>query len=44
MSLLSGFEEKLGAGKVCTLKYGLKQSPRAWFECFGKAVRRYKLI
>lgn len=21
--------------------YGLKQSPSAWFECFGKAVKGY---
>ena len=41
MSLPPGFEERLGVDKVCRLRkslYGLKQSPRAWFECFGKAV------
>ena len=42
MSLPPGFEEHLGEGKVCRLRnslYGLKQSPRAWFERFGKAVK-----
>ncbi len=42
MELPPGFEEKYGVGKVCKLKkslYGLKQSPRAWFERFGKAVK-----
>ena len=44
MSLPPGFEEKLGKNKVCLLKkslYGLKQSPRAWFELFGKVLRRH---
>ena len=43
MRLPPGFETKFGAEKVCKLKkslYGLKQSPRAWFERFGKAVKR----
>ncbi|XP_031256086.1 uncharacterized protein LOC116114071 [Pistacia vera] len=43
MDLPPGFEEKLGKNKVCRLKkslYGLKQSPRAWFERFTKAVKR----
>lgn len=37
-----GFEEKFGS-KVCKLKkslYGLKQSPRAWFEKFTQSVRK----
>ena len=42
MSLPPGFEEELGRNKVCRLKkslYGLKQSPRAWFERFGTVVK-----
>ena len=44
MSLPLGFEEKHGSDKVYRLRkslYGLKQSPRAWFECFGKTVTSY---
>ena len=47
MSLSPGFEEKYGVGKVCKLKislYGLKQSPRAWFECFDKAIERFGFL
>jgi hypothetical protein len=40
MSRPPGFEERLGVDKVCRL-YGLKQTPRAWFERFGRAVRRH---
>ena len=42
MSLPPEFEEKLGPNKVCRLKKslsGLKKSPRAWFERFGRAVK-----
>ncbi|KAJ9682786.1 hypothetical protein PVL29_018666 [Vitis rotundifolia] len=44
MSLPPGFEESFGVRKVCKLKkslYGLKQSPRAWFERFGKVIKHY---
>ncbi|WKA11488.1 hypothetical protein VitviT2T_028982 [Vitis vinifera] len=44
MSPPPGFEESFGVGKVCKLKkslYGLKQSPRAWFEHFGKVIKHY---
>ena len=44
MSPPPSFEESFGVGKVCKLKkslYGLKQSPRAWFECFGKVIKHY---
>ena len=47
MSLPPGFEKSLGSDKVCRLKkslYGLKQSPRAWFERFGKAVISYGFL
>ncbi|XP_044478603.1 uncharacterized mitochondrial protein AtMg00810-like isoform X1 [Mangifera indica] len=43
MSPPPGFE-MMGQDKVCRLKkslYGLKQSPRAWFERFGKAVKSH---
>ena len=42
MNLPPGFEKKFGIDKVCKLNkslYGLKQSPRAWFEHIGKVVK-----
>ena len=52
MELPPGFGGNFDKKKVCRLKkslYGLKQSPRAWFERFGKTVKgfgiqRVKLI
>lgn len=42
MDLPLGFEEKFETEKVGRLErslYGLKQSPRSWFERFGKVVK-----
>ena len=37
-----GFEKVFDQHKVCKKSlYGLKQSPRAWFERFGKAVKSH---
>lgn len=44
MRLLPSFLPHLSKGKVCRLKkalYGVKQSPRAWFECFRLAVIQF---
>ncbi|XP_057495256.1 retrovirus-related Pol polyprotein from transposon TNT 1-94 isoform X3 [Actinidia eriantha] len=44
MSIPPGFEDPKIVGKVCKLKkslYGLKQSPRAWFERFTQAMLKY---
>ena len=44
MSPTSGFEKVFGQNKIYKLGkslYGLKQSPRAWFEHFGTAVKSY---
>jgi hypothetical protein len=41
MEIPPGFANKQTIGKVCRLKkslYGLKQSPRAWFDRFGRVV------
>ena len=41
MNLPPGFDEDRKFGKVCRLKkllYGLKQSLRAWFDRFTKAI------
>ena len=47
MSLPLCFEAEYGVGKVCKLKkslYGLKESPRAWFESFGNAIKRFGFL
>ena len=44
MEIPPGFEKQLGSKKVCKLVkslYGLKQSPRAWFERFGRVVKGF---
>ena len=44
MEIPSGFETKANVNKVCKLRrslYGLKQSPRAWFDRFTKVVKKY---
>lgn len=43
MAIPPGFETSLTKGKVCKLRksiYGLRQSPRTWFEKFTKVVKR----
>jgi Reverse transcriptase (RNA-dependent DNA polymerase) len=43
MKIPSGFENKQLKGKVCRLKrslYGLKQSPRAWFDRFSMVMKK----
>ena len=44
MELPPGFDSERKNGKVCRLKkslYGLKQSPRAWFDRFTKANQQH---
>ena len=44
MDIPPGFEDSKTKGKVCRLRkslYGLKQSPRAWFERFTQAMLKY---
>ncbi|CAL5350327.1 unnamed protein product [Camellia sinensis] len=44
MDIPPGFEDHQTEGKVCKLRkslYGLKQSPRAWFERFTQAMFKY---
>ena len=44
MDIPTGFEDTKTIGKVCRLRkslYGLKQSPRAWFDRFSQAMLRY---
>ena len=42
MDIPPGFETEYTRGKVCKLQkslYGLKQSPRAWFDRFTKVLK-----
>ena len=43
MDLPPGFHSEQKNGKVCRLKkssYGLKQSPRAWFDRFARPIQQ----
>ncbi|RVW24010.1 Retrovirus-related Pol polyprotein from transposon RE2 [Vitis vinifera] len=47
MDIPAGLETTSNFNKVCRLRkslYGLKQSPRAWFERFTKVVKGYGLV
>ncbi|RVW87157.1 Retrovirus-related Pol polyprotein from transposon TNT 1-94 [Vitis vinifera] len=47
MDILAGLETTSNFNKVCRLRkslYGLKQSPRAWFERFTKVVKGYGFV
>ncbi|RVW37266.1 Retrovirus-related Pol polyprotein from transposon TNT 1-94 [Vitis vinifera] len=47
MDILAGLETTSNFNKVCRLRkslYGLKQSPRAWFERFTKVVKGYRFV
>ncbi|KAL5851107.1 hypothetical protein ACOSQ3_006225 [Xanthoceras sorbifolium] len=44
MDIPPGFESPATTNKICKLKkslYGLKQSPRAWFDRFSKVLTKY---
>ena len=45
MDLPPGFEGENSDRKVCRLKksfYGLKQSPKDWFDWFAKSIKRHR--
>ena len=45
MEVPPSLETHINSNKVCKLKkslYGLKQSPRAWFDHFTKAMKKYR--
>ncbi|RVW35073.1 Retrovirus-related Pol polyprotein from transposon TNT 1-94 [Vitis vinifera] len=47
MDIPAGLETTSNFNKVCRLRkslYGLKQSPRAWFERFTKVVKGYRFV
>ena len=47
MDIPAGLETTSNFNKVCRLRkslYGLKQSPRAWFERFTKVVKGYGFV
>lgn len=47
MDIPAGLETTSNFNKVCRLRkslYGLKQSPRAWFEWFTKVVKGYRFV
>ncbi|WKA11938.1 hypothetical protein VitviT2T_029385 [Vitis vinifera] len=47
MDIPTGLETPSNFNKVCRLRkslYGLKQSPRAWFERFTKVVKGYRFV
>ena len=47
MDLPPGSEGSYGSKKVCKLKkslYGLKLSPRAWFDQFTKSIKKFRFL